>query len=140
LVEELLRRFELDYPLPEDKEGLRRAVYILLNMAAIKGRIVLVLDQIDALTLDDSFGLSWLPEELPEGVSAILTVEEGDALERLRLRPHRELRLTRLSPDEVELVAQQYLQGHSKTLGLRHLAMLRQSEPARNPLYLITLL
>ncbi len=140
LVEELQRRFELDYPKPEDKEGLRRAIYILMNMAAKKGRIVLVLDQIDALTLDDSFGLSWLPEELPEGVSAILTLEEGDGLERLRLRPHRELRLSLLSPDEVELVAKRYLEGHSKTLGLRHLAMLRQSESARNPLYLITLL
>ena len=140
LVEELRRVFDIDYPLPEDKEQLRRAIYIVLNMAAKKGRVLLVLDQVDALPLDDGFGLSWLPEDLPEGVSAVLSLEAGDALDRLRLRAHRELCLTRLSPEEIGDVAERYLAGHSKTLSRRHLDMLRHSAAAGNPLYLITLL
>ena len=140
LAEELRRHFAIEYPMPEDREGLRRAIHILLNMAAKKGRIVLAIDQIDSLPLDDSFGLSWLPEELPEGVTVVVTTEDGDALGRLRRRAHRELRLTRLSRDEVSHVAQRYLADYSKTLGGQHMTMLRESEPARNPLYLITLL
>ena len=140
LVEELLRHFSLEYPRPADKEGLRRAIHILLNMAAKKGRVVLAFDQIDALPLDDGFGLSWLPEELPEGVTVVVTAGDGDALDRLRLRAHRELRLERLSRDEVSHVAQRYLADYSKTLGRPHLEMLQQAESARNPLYLITLL
>ena len=140
LIEELKARFSLDYPSPGTREELRRAVHIVLNMAAKKGKLTLILDRIDALSLADSFGLSWLPEELPEGVSVLTTANEGEVLNRLRLRPHHELQIEKLTPDEVEHAAELYLAKYSKTLGLRQLAMLRGSPNTAHPLYLITLL
>lgn len=140
LVDELKKRFSLDYPAPESKEDLRRAIHIVLNMAAKHGQIVLVMDQIDALTLDDAFGLSWLPEELPENVSVILTLNDGKALDLLRRRHHEEVQISRLSADEVELITVKYLAMHSKTLGNKQIALLRGSENARYPLYLKTVL
>ena len=140
LIAEVKEHFSLDYPTPGTREELRRAVHIVLNMAAKKGKLCLVLDRLDALPLSDSFGLSWLPEELPEGVSILTTADEGEVLDRLRKRLHHELHLEKLTPDEVEHVAGQYLAKYSKTLGLRHLAMLKESENTAYPLYLITLL
>ena len=140
LIGELCRRFEIGQPACESPEDVRRAVFQVLHMAAGKGRVLLALDQMDALALDDGFGLSWLPEELPEGVCAVAALDEGEALNRLRRRPHREMALERLTPEAVGRVAESYLGAHSKTLSLRHLGMLRASEQARNPLYLITLL
>ena len=140
LVGELCLRFGFQQPPTDDREALRRAVCQTLSMAARNGRVLLALDQLDALALDDGFGLSWLPEALPEGVAVVASLDEGEALTRLRRRPHRELELRLLSADAVCRVAESYLSVHSKTLSLRQMAALRESEQARNPLYLITLL
>lgn len=140
LAEELKLEFSLDYPAPESKEDIRRAIHILLNMAAKKQKLLLVIDQLDALSLDDSYGLSWLPENLPENVSVIATVGEGKALDRLRRRTHNEIQINPLSPDEVEDAAIQYLAMFSKTLDRRQLDLLRGSEKTQNPVFLITLL
>ena len=140
LVCELQARFSLERLPVESREELRRAIHISLGQAAKRGRIVLAIDQVDALTLDDGFGMSWLPEALPQGVSAVLTLEEGDALERLCHRRHCRLQVERFSPDEVETAAVRYLADYSKTLSRRHLDMLRESERVRSPLFLITLL
>ena len=140
LAEELKLEFSLDYPTPESKEEIRRAVHILLNMAAKKQPLLLLIDQLDALSLDDSYGLSWLPEKLPENVSVIATASEGAALERLRRRKHDEIQISQLSPDEVEDAAVRYLAMFSKTLDRKQLDLLRSSEKTKNPVFLITLL
>ena len=140
LVSELCRHFSLEEQECSDPESLRREVCRVLHMAARKGRVILALDQMDALSLDDAFGMSWLPEELPESVSVIASLDEGDALSRLRRRRHRERQLRLLTHEEVGTVAERYLAAHSKTLSVRQTAMLTESEHARNPLYLITLL
>ncbi len=140
LVAELCARFRLDLEVPDDKEGLRRAVCQVLGMAAREDRIRLVLDQLDTLALDDAYGLSWLPEYLPDGVSVVAALSEGEVLTRLRRRPHREMRLTNLTPDETVRVAESFLARYSKRLSRGQLAMLGASERANNPLYLITLL
>ena len=140
LVAELCARFRLDLEVPDDREGLRRAVCQALGMAAREDRIRLALDQLDTLALDDEYGLSWLPEYLPEGVSVVAALSEGEALTRLRRRSHREMQLTKLTPDETVRVAESFLARYSKRLSRGQLAMLGDSERAKNPLYLITLL
>ena len=140
LAEELKLEFSLDFPTPENREEIRRAVHILLNMAAKQQKLLLVIDQLDALSLDDSYGLSWLPENLPENVSVIATVSEGKALDRLRRRNHNEIQINPLSTDEVEDAAVRYLAMFSKTLDRRQLDLLRGSEKTQNPVFLITLL
>lgn len=140
LAAELCARFGLDLEIPENKEGLRRAVCQALGMAAEEDRIRLVLDQLDTLALDDVYGLSWLPEYLPEGVSVVAALGEGEALSRLRRRPHREMRLSKLSPGETVRVAERYLARYSKRLSRGQMTLLGASAQAANPLYLITLL
>ena len=140
LIGELKQTFQLDYPEPRDKEELRRALYIVLNMAAGKGHITLAIDKLDALALDDGFGLSWLPEELPNGVSVVATLNEGEVAKRLRARKHGELAVEPLTSDEAARVAESYLAAFAKTLSIRQMNLIRSSENARNPLYLITLL
>ena len=140
MTAELSARFGLEPPKDGDRETLRRAVWQALGMAARKGRVLLLLDQMDALALEDSFGLSWLPEELPENVCAVVTADEGEALKRLRRRSHAEIRLESLKPETVGEIARTYLAEHAKTLSDEQTALLTNSERARNPLYLITLL
>lgn len=140
LIAELCRYFSLEIPETESQEALRRGICQILHMAARKGRVILALDQLNALALDDGYGLSWLPESLPEGICVLVTLDECEALNRLRRRPHREMTLENLSPNEVARVATSFLAAHSKTLSMRHLNMLQAAEHARNPLYLITLL
>lgn len=140
LLSEIREALVPDLPEPEDREGLRRAVYQGLSMAAQKKRIALFLDQLDALALDDTFGLSFLPAKLPEGVSAIVSLNEGDALDRMRRREHREIRIERLTPDMSVQAAVCYLSDHSKNLSPEQLAIIRSSKQAQNPLFLMTVL
>lgn len=140
LIGELNLCYGFGNAIPEDKEGLRRALYTTINMAAKCGKLYIVLDGIDALAIEDSFGLSWLPEELPQGVSIVMTANEGDILDRLRIRKHKELRVESLSPDEVRNITINYLKAHSKQLDTAQLEMLRNSLNVQNPLYLLTVL
>ena len=140
LLSELRERFGPDIPEAEDPEGLRRAVFQGLIIAAGKSHLLLVLDHLDALDLEDSFGLSWLPENLPEGVCIIVSLNDGKALDLLRRRSHAELRLEHLDPDRVCEIARRALAFFSKALSDEQLNMIRNAEPAGNPLYLMTLL
>lgn len=140
LIDELKSRLGIEYPQGDTKESLRRAVYIVLTMAARIRPVVLAIDQLDALKLDDSFGLSWLPHELPQGVRVLVTLNEGEALTRLRRREHDSLRVQLLSPGEIRRVTVGYLSNYSKAISAAQQQMLCDSEQARNPLFLITLL
>jgi tetratricopeptide (TPR) repeat protein len=140
LIGELKTAFSLDYPVPDTKEDLRRAAFILLGMAAKIHPVTLVLDQLDAVSLEDGYGLSWLPEDLPDEVCVLVTAKEGEVLKRLQLREHHELYLNQLDEKEVSAIAAEYLSSYSKSLSPRQLNLLENSENARKPLYLVTLL
>jgi len=140
MLAELRERFGPDIPEGQDAESLRRALWLALNMAARRSRVLLVLDNLDALALEDSYGLSWLPEELPEGVTVVVSLNEGEAMNRLRRRAHREIRLKLLTPDAVRDIARQSLAAYGKSLSVEQMALLENSAAARNPLYLSVLL
>ncbi len=140
MLAELRERFGPDIPEGGDPESLRRALWLGLNMASRRSRLLLVLDHLDALALEDSYGLSWLPEELPAGVTVVASLNEGEAMNRLRRRPHREMRLELFSPEAVCDIARRVLSTHAKTLSEEQMALLRGSAAARNPLYLMTVL
>ena len=140
LTAELKAECGISYPESDTAAGLSRAVHIMLNMAAAKKSLLLVIDQPEALDDGSGHGMTWLPEKLPEGVTVVITADESETLRRLRLRSHSELKVGRLSSAEVTHIAEEYLAAYSKSLGTDHLAMLEASEDARDPLYLITLL
>lgn len=141
LIRELSRDHLPGYPVPEDAEGLRRSVSVLLGLLSGKGiRVLLLIDSVQQLVKKDGFGLSWLPRELPEGITAVLTVNDGETLDILRQRPHREVSLHRFTPEEIGQVTEEYLGFWSKSISREQAELLRASEAAQLPLYLITLL
>ena len=140
LTAELKAECGIRYPEADTAAGLVRAAHIMLNMAAAVKRLILVIDQPEALDDVRGQGMAWLPEKLPEGVTVVITADESETLRRLRLRSHSELKVGRLSSTEVTHIAEEYLAAYSKSLGTDHLAMLEACEYTRDPLYLITLL
>ena len=140
LTAELKAECGIRYPEADTVAGLVRAAHIMLNMAAAVKRLILVIDQPEALDDVRGQGMAWLPEKLPEGVTVVITADESETLRRLRLRSHSELKVGRLSNTEVTHIAEEYLAAYSKSLGTDHLAMLEACEYTRDPLYLITLL
>lgn len=141
LLHELTRRFLPGCPVPADAEGIRRGLSIVLNLVSKRnGRVLIIIDRAPLLLKNDGYGFSWLPRELPAGVTAVLSADEGEALETLRQRPHTEIRLERFTPGEIAEAATEYLGHYAKTLSREQTALLSASEEARTPLYLITLL
>ena len=137
----LKEAFKLPFPLPEDREGLRRAMTLSLRRAASSGRkIVLVLDGLDTLRQDEQYGLTWLPEELPPNVSVVATLGGGWVYDRLRNRPHGEWPLKPLTAAQRRKAAAGYLSRYAKALDTEQLAMIGRARQAGNPLYLTTLL
>ncbi len=141
LIAEMIDAFRLDLALPDDREGLRRALPLALSMAAAGGRRVsIVLDGADAIASDDHYGFSWFPETLPEGVNAVFTLCEGEQLSRLRLRAHEELPIAPLGADVRRSVAREYLRQYAKSLDREQTRLLSEAPQTGNPMYLITLL
>ena len=81
LILALQTRFELNRPLPRNADRLSWELPRFLELAAKKGRLVLVIDGVHRLRgadgLEDS--LSWLPLELPPNVRIVLSVTEHDS-------------------------------------------------------------
>lgn len=75
-------------PLPVDGDARREVLPNWLARAAARGRLVLVLDGVDALEGDDAgAALEWLPAHLPPGVRLIIGAATGEtAAEQLRHR------------------------------------------------------
>lgn len=140
LIYEIKTGCGMDYPEAETADELRRTVHILMNMAAAGRRLIIVIDQPEALEDGSAQGMAWLPGKLPEGVTVVVSADESDTLDRLRQRAHTELAVEKLSVPEVTDIAEEYLAGYSKSLSSEHLAMLEACDDARDPLYLITVL
>ena len=140
LTDEIRLEYGIDYPEAQGGSELRKAVNVMLNMAAARRGMILVIDQPEALADGSGQELVWIPEDLPAGVTIVISADESGTLRRLRLRDHTELTVGKLSSDEITHITEEYLASYSKSLGSAHMAMLAASGEARDPLYLITVL
>jgi tetratricopeptide (TPR) repeat protein len=139
IIEELSNVYALGMELPGDREGLRRLLPNVLSMAAkADGRILLIIDNADALCVGDSFGWSWLPSVLPDGVRIVLALDDDDC--PVKKRAHQALKLTALSEQERRMLIRTWLAPYGKALDEAQTHFLAGLPQTGNPQYLCMLL
>jgi hypothetical protein len=129
--------------IPDDWDKLREGFPDVLARAAVARHVVLVIDGVNQLDpAHQAHSLQWLPEELPPGVRAILSVLPGptlEALEARHVRPRFEP-IARLTREDATAIMDGYLERYGKTLDADQRSTLLAKEDAGNALYLLTAL
>lgn len=76
LISDLKNRFELARDVPKSQERLSWELPRFLELAAKKGRVIIVIDGLNRLVNNDNGedGLTWLPLQFPPNVRFILSV------------------------------------------------------------------
>ena len=84
IMQELKRRFHIASDIPTHPTAIRGAFSNWLDMASSKGRVVLVLDGLDRLSIrDGAADLAWLPPMVPSNIRLILSSLPGRSLDEL---------------------------------------------------------
>jgi tetratricopeptide (TPR) repeat protein len=141
ILAELKRRFDLPVEIPDQPDALREAFANGLHMAAVKGRVLLVLDGLNQLA--DRGGaqdLVWLPPTIPTAVRLVLSTLPGKPLAELQRRGWPTLSVDPLGSEERKQLIPLYLAQYSKTLGADQTDRIAASPQTANPLFLRTLL
>ena len=168
LCHELVTGAALTAKIPEDPEKLRVAFAEILQQAAAKKRVVILLDAINQFDPATQLaGSSWLPEELPANARVILSLQsnavsevrspaftrsgateppEGGtpnpALDELRRRrnPPKEIELQPLDAPDREAIIREFLHRYRKSMTDDQRAALLAKADAGTPLYLLVAL
>ena len=143
LCHELVTGTGLTAEIPEDPEKLRVAYAEILQQAAAKKHVVIVLDAINQFDSTTQFaGWSWLPEELPGTARIILSTLSGPALDSLRDRqqPPRLVELQPLDASDREAIIREFLHRYRKSMTDDQRAALLTKGDAGTPLYLLVAL
>jgi hypothetical protein len=153
-VRELLRRVchelaagaGLGDEIPADYEGLRNALPELLEKAAAKKHVVLLVDAINQLDpADGAPGMTWLPDRLPGNARVILTAVPSPSLEALRARrePPQQEPLGPLKKEDATAIIDAFRARYRKELDEEQRDLLVAKEDVKEgggPLYLATAL
>jgi tetratricopeptide (TPR) repeat protein len=137
--EDLSRIAGLRQEMPLQMSDLIREFPLLLEKAGQAKPVCLVIDAINQLEDQE---MTWLPERLPPGVSAVVSALECEAMETLRKRKERppELPVESLSDDEARGIIQNYLTQHLRKLTAEQISALLSKSATRSPLYLLVAL
>ncbi len=109
---QLVRAVDPNERIPEELGDLLHLFSVLLNKAAERQRVVLILDAANQLErLNDAQGMKWLPQPLPANLRMIISTLESDTLDALRARHVKPLeeKMTGWSASEVREFVQRYL-------------------------------
>ncbi len=137
ILQELKRHFGLPQEIPEQPAALRSAFPNWLNMAAARGRVILVLDALNQL--DDRDGapdLVWLPDLLPPKVRLILSTLAGRSLEAIEKRGWPALVVEPLRSTERQRLIEDYLALFAKQLDAPRRERIAAAAQTGNPLFL----
>ena len=152
---ELQEGSSIEGEIPDDFEKLREAFPDFLERAAQVKPVLLLIDAVNQLDPDyQAQAMRWLPETLPTGVRAVVTVLENKpgkeleepprtpALEALRARrtPPREVPLRALTAKDAQEIVDQFLERYKKSLDAAQRSLLLAKRDAGKPLYLLTAL
>ncbi|MDR1919814.1 MAG: DUF4062 domain-containing protein, partial [Tannerellaceae bacterium] len=141
LIYELCQRCQIEFSLPDTSGELVASLSAYLHMASRKGvRMMLVLDGVDLINAEETYGLAWLPKELPTGVQLILSVKTESGRKSLLERGYKEYRIALLTTAEQESMISAHLKPYAKKLDAGHITRILQNKAASNPLYLKILL
>ena len=141
ILSELQERFNIQGELPTDINELRETLPVWLNLAAQKGRVLLILDALNQL--EDKQGaqeLTWLPVTFPEKVQVILSTLPGKTLDSLIKRGYPVLSVEPLMEQEREEFIHQFLAQYSKQLSSQQMKKIVDDPLFSNPLGLRNLL
>lgn len=129
--------------IPDDWDKLREEFPEVLRQAASQRRVILVIDAVNQLdAAHQAHSMRWLPEEMPGGARAILSVVPGpafDALQARRTQP-RFCPIGRLNRDDATEIMVGFLDRYRKELDADQRKALLAKQDAGNPLYLLTAL
>lgn len=137
--EDLCRITGTKEEIPASPNELIREFPLLLEKAGKISPLCLVIDAINQLEDQE---MAWLPEQLPAGVSVVLSALECEALQSLRKRkePPLELNVGALSEAEAKEIIHHYLTQHLKKLTEGQISALLFKSSTRSPLYLLVAL
>lgn len=137
IMSEFKRRFDIGEDIPDQPDALRAAFADWLNMAAAKGRIVLILDALNQL--EDRAG-AWLPQVIPSNIRLIVSTSMGRSFADINKRGWPTLRIEPLEPQERKHLIEDYLAQYTKALSPPRVDRIAGADQAANPLYLRALL
>lgn len=138
---EFKRHFEIAEDIPEQSDQLRPAFAHWMNLAATRGKVVLILDALNQLEdRDGAPDLTWLPTVIPSNIRLILSTLPGKPLDELTRRGWPVLHVKALEVDERIQLITDYLRLYTKSLSSRHAERIAGADQTANPLYLRALL
>ncbi|MCP2033519.1 tetratricopeptide (TPR) repeat protein/transposase-like protein [Planomicrobium sp. HSC-17F08] len=141
IILELNQKFELDLDIPKGIDLLREQFALALNLAAAKGKVLLVIDAINQLNLQsDAPDLFWLPTILPKEIRLIISTTPGNELKEFEKRNWDILQLEMLSAETQESIIHNYLSVYGKSLPPKITKLITRHPNSQNPLFLKTLL
>ena len=141
ILGEFKRKFDIREYIPNQPDALRNAFANWLNMAAAKGRVVLILDALNQL--DDRNGapdLVWLPPHIPGNIHIFLSSLPGRPLDELKKRGWPSLTIEPLQFEERRQLIQEYLKLSTRVLDEDQEKSIASAEQCQNPLFLRVLL
>jgi tetratricopeptide (TPR) repeat protein len=141
IMGEFNRRYNIQEEIPVQPDTLRIAFANWLNMAAVKGRFVLIMDALNQLEdRDQAPDLIWLPPVIPDNVRLIVSTLPGRSLEALAKRSWSTLQIEPLNPEERRRLIVEYIAESSKTLSPPLVERIADAPQATNPLFIRTIL
>ncbi len=141
IMAEFKRQFSLTQDIPEAPDVLRSSFGNWLQIAAAKGRVVLVLDGLSQIEdRDGGPDLVWLPPVIPANVRLVVSTLPGRPLDDLMKRGCPVLTVEPLSPPEREMLIDKYLKRYAKALSPERRRRIAAAPQSGNGLCLSTLL
>ena len=141
ILGEFKRKFDIREEIPDHPDALRNAFPNWLNMAAARGKVVLILDALNQL--DDRDGapdLVWLPPHIPENVRMFLSTLPGRSLEEIKKRGWPILTIEPLQYNERVQLIKEYLGLSTRALDDAQENRIASAAQCQNPLFLRVLL
>jgi len=141
VMEELKRHVTIDEPVPETPEAVIAAFARWLDLAAVRRRVILVVDGLDQLAGRDAAAeLGWLPERFPSGVRVVLSTLPGRSLDVLQARGWPAFTIEGLDWLDRKRLIYNYLATYKKRLSNAQVDRLASAPVAGVPLYLRAIL
>jgi tetratricopeptide (TPR) repeat protein len=141
ILGELKRKFNLPGEIPDQSAALRNTFGKWLNIASVKGKVILVIDALNQLDdLDSAPDLVWLPTSFNKNVRLLLSTLPSRPLDEIKKRGWSILTVESLLPDERKQLIRDYLLLFSRALDKIHIERIASARQCENPLFLRVLL
>jgi len=141
IIGELSGRFDIQQEIPDEPDALRGSFADWLDLAAAKGKVVLILDALNLLEdRDGALDLLWLPLVIPVNIRLILSTLPGRPLDALMKRGWATIQIAPLEVGERKQLIKDYFAQYAKQLDLLHIEHIANAGQTANPLYLRALL